>query len=350
MNDPKIDNRLKEIEDEIILLSGHLSDAVEKKIAVKIGDLKEGLEKFQKTVMAIPAKKGAPIAPALEYNKIQNDLDTIRKIIGSDEMDKEDDNLVRRIETFSGILMKGLVNLETNVQDSVKQSSEAQENVKASLIDNINRLNETIENVRSALTTGVGESVGGEINGIKSRVDSAAAELINNLNDVLKSVENIELQIQNSVRQTDEKQAETRTILLENLNNLNTTAVSIQRTLSIDEDKTLGTEISDIRNRIDELSEELTDNSSTLKKGIDALDTTIRDSIKQSADKLDETSELLIQNLTGLNQSTDSIRQLLTIDKKKTLGTEIAGIQSGIELISNEVSNSTGSVKKDISE
>ena len=348
MNDQKIDNRLKEIEDEIILLSGHLSDAVEKKIAVKIGDLKDGLDKFQKTVMTIPAKKGVPAAPALEFNKIQDDLDSIRKFIGSDEMEGKDDNLVKRIENFSGTLMKGLVNLETNMKDSVKLSSEVQDIIKTTLNENISKLRDTVEKARAASAGDQAAAFSIDIDEIKSSVESAVEGLTENLNIVVKSMEDLDARIKSSTEQSGKNIESVKASLLENLNNLNNTAVSIQQALAIDEDTTLGTEFTGIRSRINELSEELTGNSSTLMQGINTLDTTLRDSIKQSTDKQDETREILIRNLTTIGQSTDSIRQLLTIDEDKTFGTEITGIQTRIDGLSEEMTGNSGTVMKGI--
>ncbi len=348
MNDQKIDNRLKEIEDEIILLSGHLSDAVEKKIAVKIGDLKDGLDKFQKSVMTIPAKKGGPAAPALEFNKIQDDLDSIRKFIGSDEMEGKDDNLVKRIENFSGTLMKGLVNLETNMKDSVKLSSEVQDIIKTTLNENISKLRDTVEKARAASAGDQAAAFSIDIDEIKSSVESAVEGLTENLNIVVKSMEDLDARIKSSTEQSGKNIESVKASLLENLNNLNNTAVSIQQALATDEDTTLGTEFTGIRSRINELSEELTGNSSTLMQGINTLDTTLRDSIKQSTDKQDETREILIRNLTTIGQSTDSIRQLLTIDEDKTFGTEITGIQTRIDGLSEEITGNSGTVMKGI--
>ena len=94
MNDQKVDKRLQEIEDEILLLTEHLSDAVGKKLGVVIGDLKDGLETFKKSVLEAPAKKGAPAAPSVELTKLQNDIETIRTRIGSEEFENKEGKLV----------------------------------------------------------------------------------------------------------------------------------------------------------------------------------------------------------------------------------------------------------------
>ena len=50
MNKQKIDQRLKEIEEEVILLSGYLSESVENKLGVHLNNLKESMNYLKKTI------------------------------------------------------------------------------------------------------------------------------------------------------------------------------------------------------------------------------------------------------------------------------------------------------------
>jgi len=442
MNDQKVDKRLKEIEDEILLLSGHLSEAVEKKLGVVIGDLKDGLETFKKSVLEIPAQKGAPAAPSVELTKLQNDLESIRirigskefdtdddnlakrlndvsgtimkalagleknlqaipakkgapaaplielnklqsdieallKNIGSEELDGDTDNLARRLENYSDIIMKGLVGLETTMQEAIEQTTATQDDVKNTLAVNLTTLNDAIENVRTTLTTDVEETLGAKIEEIKDFIGNISGELSAESGKVMDNLSAIEKNVKDSVNRNGANQEESGEVLLQNLSSLNEVAEKIQQMLTVGEDTTAGTEIIEIKNhigilsvdlsnssdtineklaaldngiceitavksRIDELSEELSAGDGIIKEDIAALNSKIKNAADNTASQQEEIKSTLQADIGKLNDSAEIIRRMVTTDEEKYLGSLTTMIHETVGKLSEELPEIAG--------
>ena len=379
MSDQKVDNRLKEIEDEILLLSGHLSDAVDKKLGVRIGDLKDGMEKFRKSALAVPAKNGAPAAPSIELNKLQDDIDALLKKIGSEELEGDNDNLALRLENFSGTIMQGLVGLQTTMQNAVEQTTATQDVVKNTLDGNLKTLNDAIENVRNKLTTDVEETLGAEIAEIKDRIENLSGELSSKSGNVMDSLSAIEKNVKESVDRNGAKQEVTREVLLQNLDGLKEVAETIQQMLTVGEDTTAGTEIIEIKNqigilsgdlsnssdtireelaaldkgiseitvvksKIEDLSEELSTGAGTIKEDIAALDSRIKTTADNNMSKQDEVKSILQDDFGKLNDNAEIIRRMVTTDEEKYLGSLTTMIHETVNKLSEELPEIAGQI------
>jgi hypothetical protein len=337
MNNSKIDQRIREIEDEVVLLTDYMSEALEKKLGVHLSDIKESLDKLQKSGSDI--SKGELILPDLaeDLSGLKSSIDKIIKIIGTKEFKTQDDSLNLSLENNFGSLMEKLDSLDVYINESIKKSAENKEELLKTFLENIDKQKTLSETIQHFCAVDEEKTLGEEIGLINKHIEEISGEVLNLSETGRKGLTFVDEVLQNTEGYFL-KQEELKKTLIENFDKLKTLSETIQRLCTVDDRKTLGEEIGLINKNIEEISGEILKLADTSSKGLasfgDVLQNTEGYFLKQ-----EELNKTLLENFDKLKTLSETIQRLCTVDEKKTLGEEIGIIGKHIEEISGEILN-----------
>ena len=346
MNNKKIDQRLKEIDDEIILLSGYLSDAVEKKLGERISAIKESIDKLR-NIGPVGGKVDVEVPEIADgLTRLQSDLDTLIKSIGGSEYKADDDNLTKRLEKSSGVILKSLAALDGQMQDTAQKTAVKQEEIKNSLLKSIDDLRSATEIVKHQISQDEEETLGSLIALIHSRIEELSKDIPVSSERMKQGFTLINEAVRTASRQSDEQHDEGHKLLLKNLERLQENADTLQKQLSQDDEKSLGSRISLMGERIKNISGEIPKTSEKINQGFSSLDKSVQNVSQQLGKQHDEVKEALLKDINNLNDNAEAIRRMCTTDEEKYIGSMTTVIHSTVNEMSETIPNIANNIRK----
>jgi hypothetical protein len=343
MNNTKIDQRIKEIEDEVVLLADYLSEALEKKIDVHLRELKDNIDNLQKREINI--SKGELILPDLteELSKIKSSIDNLIKIIGSNEYQKQDENYKQSIESNFANLMEKLVSFDNYISQSIKKNDENKDEILKSVTENIDKLKNLTLKIQQQCTIDNERTLGDEIILINKHIEQISEEILHLSDNQIKGNTSIEEILKNNEKNHLLKIDEIKNTYLENSNMLFQSIDKVLQLCKIDEEKQLGSEIVFLRDKLLNVSVELQNMSIIINK-ILQFDMELRNSNEQFKQQQIEIRDSLLKGINNINDNNEVIRRMCSTDQEKFLG----GMTTVIYNNMNEISNSMTSLKENV--
>jgi len=337
MNKQKIDQRLKEIEEEVMLLSGYLSESVENKLGVHLNNLKESFNQLQKSVVSI--SKEETKVPDIKDNltKLQSDLSSIVTTIGSKDYKTKDDNLTRRIENTSNNIMKKVATLDANLQETAQKVIGKQDEIKKTLLENLDKLQSTVEAIQHLCTIDEDKQLGTEIALINNKVENIS-EKIPEISEIFqKELLSLNTNLQENIQQTANQQIDIKDALQREISNINESAEVIRRMCTTDEEKYIGSMTTTIYNKVQELSEESYTFSENVKKWFLAIDKNVRIVNTQVVSKQEEVKKIILYDINNIADIAETLQNWCTTEEDRPLGSEIITVSDRIEKMSVEI-------------
>ena len=337
MNKQKIDQRLKEIEEEVMLLSGYLSESVENKLGVHLNNLKESFIQLQKGVVSI--SKGEAKVPDMkdDLTKLQSDLSSIITTIGSKDYKTKDDNLTRRIENTSNNIMKKVATLDANLQETTKKVIGKQDEIKKTLLENLDKLQSTVEAIQHLCTIDEDKQLGTEIALINNKVENISEKIPEISENFQKELLSLNTNLQENIQQTANQQIDIKDTLLREITNINESAEVIRRMCTTDEEKYIGSMTTTIYNKVQDLSEESYTFSENVKKWFLAIDKNVRIVNNQVVSKQEEVKKIILYDINKIADISETLQDWCTTEENRPFGSEIIAVSNKIEKMSEEI-------------
>jgi hypothetical protein len=344
MNNSKIDQRIKEIENEVVLLTDYMSEAVEKKLGVHIKALKESIDKLQMSGLDIG--KGEIKLPNLteDLSGLKSGIDNLIKLIESKEFQTKDDSLNLSIENNIGSIIEKLGSIDTGINESIKKTAENKDELQNTFIENIDKLKTLSENIQGLCTVDEKRTLGKEMGLISAHLEEISGEIVNLSEKSLKGITSVEEVLQNTEGTNAVKQEELKNALLENINNLRTSIDEILQLCKTD-DKQLGTEISLIGNKIENVTKEFPNFSSAIQQEVSQLNSEVHKSVEQAAKQQLEMRDSLLREIKNINENAEVIRRMCSTDQEKFLGSMTTVVYNKVNDLSEAMNNLQEKVK-----
>ena len=344
MNNEKIDQRLKEIEEEVKLLSGYLSQSVENKLGVHFNNLKESFIQLQNSVLSI--SKGEVKAPDIknDLTRLQSDLNNIMITIGSKDFKTKDDNLTRRIENTSNNIIKKVASFDANLQETAKKVIEKQDEIKKTLIDNLDKLQSTTETIQHLCTIDGDKQLGTEIALISNKVENVSEKIPEISENIQRELLSLNNNLQESVQQTTNQQVDIKDTLLREISNINESAEVIRRMCTTDEEKYIGSMTTTIYNKVQDLADESYTFSENVKKWFGAIDKNVRVVNNQIISKQEEVKKIILYDINKLTDIAENLQLWCTTEDDRPFGSEVIAMSNRIEKMSEEIPDILGRV------
>ena len=346
MNNGEIDKRLKEIEDEVVLLSDYLGEAVEKKLGQRIGEIQERLDKFQKSAVSAEGGKIDISGLTGDFSSLHDEIGELIRSLGAAEYTDKKDNLTLRLGKTSDTILKELVSLEKNLKDGMHTSSESHEQLKQVLITNFDTLAETIGTIQGLCTVDGEKTLGGEIAHIGGAIGNITEQIPELSKTVTDKITALEKRTHDTAEQAESKREETKNTLLDNLDLLKATIGEIKQQLSFENETTLGGEFESIREKIGTLNDALSSSTENLRQELSSFDKTLKDNVQQTAAKQENVKNELVRILNNLDDNIEVLRRMCTTDDEKYLGSMMSFVSRKVEEMSEQLPEFAANVKK----
>lgn len=337
MNKQKIDQRLKEIEEEVMLLSGYLSESVENKLGVHLNNLKESFIQLQKGVVSI--SKGEAKVPDMkdDLKKLQSDLSSIITTIGSKDYKTKDDNLTRRIENTSNNIMKKVATLDANLQETAQKVIGKQDEIKKTLLENLDKLQSTVEAIQHLCIIDEDKQLGTEIALISDKVENFSEIIPEISKNIQKELLSLNTNLQENIQQTANQQIDIKDALLREIGNINESAEVIRRMCTTDEEKYIGSMTTTIYNKVLDLSDESYTFSENVKKWFLAIDKNIRIVNNQIVSKQEEVKKIILYDINKIADIAETLQNWCATEEDRPFGSEMITVSDKIEKMSEEI-------------
>ncbi|MFC1511822.1 hypothetical protein ACFL5H_01340 [Candidatus Latescibacterota bacterium] len=337
MDKQKIDQRLKEIEEEVLLLSGYLSDSVEDKLGVHLNGIKEALDQLQKDVsnISVGDKKDLEIKDSVK--KLQSDLGDLLTTIGSADYKAKDDNLTRRIEKKSEDIISKVISLDGSFDELSKKIGEKQDEIKKTILENLAKIQSVTEAVRQLCVIEGDKKLGSEIALINTKLENVLKQFPETSETVNKGLLSLNTNVQESIQQTLDQQINIRDTLLKEIDAINENAEIIRRMCTTNEEKYIGSMTTVIYNGVLDLYEDFGTFSENVKKWIQVIDKNIRAGNNQILAKQEEIKKVILYDINKLSEITETLRGWFAIEEDRLLGNEIIMVSNRVEKMSEEI-------------
>jgi hypothetical protein len=344
MNDSKIDQRIKEIEDEVVLLTDYMSEALEKKLGVHIKDLKESIDKLQKSGQNIGT--GELKLPELSENlsELKSGIDNIIKIVGSKEYKTNDSGIDQSIENNLGGILEKLGSLDADINESIKITAENKEELLKTFLENINNLKTLSETIQHLCAVDKDSTLGEEIRLINKHTEEISGEIVNLSETGLKGLTSVEEALKNTEGKNAVKQEELKNTLHENFDMLGLSIDKISQLFKMDEGKQFGTEIALISEKLENVTKELPNFAKTVQNGISQLNTGVQNSVQQTTKQQLEIKDALLKEIKNINDNAEVIRRMCSTDQEKFLGSMTTVVYNNM----NELSEAMVSLQEKV--
>ncbi len=162
MDKQKIDRRLKEIEEEVLILSNYLGDSVENKLGDHLNGIKDILHQLQQSISSVSKDDDTAKEIRENLNNLRSDLKNLLTTMGSADYKSKDDNLTRRIGKTSEEIIKKIISFDVSLKETSKETIKNQYEIKKEILENLNKVQSTTETINQellSLNTNVQESV-----------------------------------------------------------------------------------------------------------------------------------------------------------------------------------------------
>jgi uncharacterized protein YqgV (UPF0045/DUF77 family) len=320
MNNSKIDQRMKEIEDEVVLLTDYMSEAVEKKLGVHINELKESIDKLQKK--GIDIAKSELILPDFteDLSGLKSGIDNITKIIGAKDLKTKDESFNRIIENNFGSIMEKLGSLDTDINEGIKRDVENKDELLKSFLENIQKIKILSENIQRLCTIDKEKNFKDEFGLLNKHVKEISDQIQNFSETSYKGLTSFEEVFQNTEDVNSLKQEELKKTLLGNFDTLNSSIDKVLQLCKTDENKQLDAEIALLSDKLEKVALELPNISKIMKNEVLQLNTGVTNSIEQSIKQQIEIRDALLKGIKNINDNAEVIRRMCSTDQEKFLG------------------------------
>lgn len=344
MNNLKIDQRIKEIEDEVVLLTDYMSEAVEKKLGVHIKDLKESIDKLQKSGIDIGAGDVKLPDMKADLSDLKSGIDNLVQLIGAKEYQTKDESLnIISGNNISGIMEK-LDTIDTGINDSIKKTSENKDELLKTFLENIAKLKTLSETIQSLCIVDEDRAIGKEIGLINTRMEEISVEIMNLSEKSLKGITSVEEVLQNTEGTNAFKHEELKNTLLENIDKLRSSIEEILQLCKTD-DKQLGTELSLIGDKIENVTKEFPNFSGAIQQEVSQLNSNFHNSAEQAAKQQLEIRDTLLREIKNINDNAEVIRRMCSTDQEKFLGSMTTVVYNKVNDLSETMTTLQEKVK-----
>ena len=394
MNDTKIDDRLHDIEDEVRLLSGYISDAVGASLDTRIGGLAKSIESLKGFSVDVQNLSGQAQPDIEAYSSLHEELKTLNETIEAQFADigerigamqpmspdikditgkipsysKEFESLRNELKKISDTIGSRLVALEKQIEPMQQNDPEIKKLADQfpKHMEKLLSLQSGLESLQGGLKTlnaaveqsqnSIGDSVDGGLTRISDditpRFDAIAGE-IKSLNAVVEqSRKSIGDSVDGSLTRLSEDIAPRFDALAGELKTLGDALPVIHDQVQSNNasqsqlQKEITESIGRLKKQFDAVTADFTSNIDSLNKNLSRNGDTIQNMSQRIGQKQDETAAKLLKEVTSLRENSEVIRRMCSTDEEKFLGTMTTVVYNRTTEMSGELTKIINSMKK----
>ena len=311
MDKEKIEKRLKEIDDEVRLLSEYVGESVEKRLVKHLDGVKVVMETIQESSSQseIPSEAYTQISDGML--QLKTDLDTLLTTFENNRRN-DLDGLIERIGKNAGTLVDGVSSIDAAVINADKKADGRFDSLNEQLITGFEVLKTSSESLTMLLTVNENET----LSGLVEKVDAAVAS---------------------SGDKADERFGTLDAQLVAGFETLKSSSESLTSLFTVDENETLAGLVGKIDAGTKKIISELPDISVRVGDGIGALKNTLRDGVSQLDRGTADSRETLLKELRALSENAEVIRRMCATDDEKFLGSMATTIFNHVNRMNEEL-------------
>lgn len=339
MNKQSIDKRMKELEEEMLLLSDYLGEAVDKKMGARLGELQKYLESIPaQSTGGDTGKINASVEKELAALKAE--LGKISTAISSSISKTDKKALAENLSNVSGsvndVITSGLDNFSGSLNDAISQKlDKATGTITGSVKGNIDSISKTVGDISGkidSLPATLDKSITGKLSELSGTVDDSLSRQADILNNSLSGqIDTVSGHINESLANISE---------------------TVSGSLAGKLDKITGTvteNITGLAGKFDEISDSLTQNiadelkslSGTVSESLDSLDNSLQDTVKKTESAQGELKKTVTEHLDTIQKSISAMEKLVSLEGETTLGGELARISGAVDALSSDLPEKT---------